>query len=166
MEIPLLDLKAQYQTIKKEIDEVVSDVINSQYFILSKEVASLESEVAEFTGVSHAAGVASGTDAIILALRGLGVGDGDLVITTPFTFFATAESISIVGAKPVFVDIDPETYNIDPDKIEECLDQADPDIRDKIIIVVTFLAILELIKAKKIVVRQSRVFEEISISIA
>ena len=121
MKVPLLDLKAQYQSIKKDIDEAVKSVIESQYFILSPEVASLEEEIADYCGVKHAIGVASGTDAIILSLRAAGIGRGDLVITTPFTFFATAESISILGAKPVFVDIDPETYNIDPDKVEEFL---------------------------------------------
>lgn len=121
MEIPLLDLKGQYDSIRAEIDQAIKSVVESQYFILSPEVSALESEIAGYTGVSSAVGVASGTDAIILALRAAGVGHGDSVITTPFTFFATAESISILGAKPVFVDIDPETYNIDPEKVEEVL---------------------------------------------
>ena len=121
MKISLLDLQAQYKTIKPEIDEALAKVVTSQYFILSEEVSSFEKEVAEYSGVDNAAGVASGTDALILALRALGVGKGDKVITTPFTFFATGESISVLGAEPVFVDIDPETYNIDPDKIEEYL---------------------------------------------
>ena len=94
----------------------------------------LESEIAEYCGTTHAVGVASGTDALILALRALGVGEGDAVITTPFTFFATAESISILGAKPVFVDIDPETYNIDPEKIEEYLRGKGQGVRVKAII--------------------------------
>ncbi len=121
MQIPLLDLKAQYQSVKNEIDEVVARVIESQYFILSDEVENLEKEIADYSGTSYAAGVASGTDALILSLRALGIGPGDSVITSPFTFFATAEAISILGAKPIFVDIDPGTYNIDPDKIEELL---------------------------------------------
>jgi dTDP-4-amino-4,6-dideoxygalactose transaminase len=121
MQVPLLDLKGQYQSIKKEMDEAIAEVIESQYFILSPEVSEFEKEVAEYTGVSHGAGVASGTDAIILALRAAGIGKGDRIITTPFTFFATAESISVVGAIPVFVDIDSDTYNIDPNKIEELL---------------------------------------------
>jgi dTDP-4-amino-4,6-dideoxygalactose transaminase len=124
MEIPLLDLKGQYDSIKTEIDQAIKSVVDSQYFILSPEVAALEKEVAEYTGVSSGVGVASGTDAIILALRAAGIGPGDSVITTPFTFFATAESISILGATPIFVDIDPETYNIDPEKIEEVLRNA------------------------------------------
>ncbi|MFH1877989.1 MAG: aminotransferase class I/II-fold pyridoxal phosphate-dependent enzyme, partial [Candidatus Omnitrophota bacterium] len=121
MNIPLLDLKAQYLSIKPDIDAAISRVIESQNFILSKEVLKLEEEVAAYTGVPYAAGVASGTDALILSLKAAGIGPGDKVITSPFTFFATAESISILGAEPVFVDIDPDTYNIDPEKIEKLL---------------------------------------------
>ena len=121
MQVPLLDLKGQYYSIKKDIDKAISDMVESQYFILSPEVSSFEKEVAAYTGVAAGVGVASGTDAIILALRAAGIGKGDKVITTPFTFFATAESISILGATPVFVDIDPETYNIDPKKVEALL---------------------------------------------
>ena len=132
MKISLLDLKAQYESIKDEIDEAMMRVVDSQYFILSPEVSALEEEIAAYTGISCAAGVASGTDAIILALRILGIGKEDMVITTAFTFFATAESISILGARPLFVDIDPETYNIDPGKIEELLRDADPETRNKI----------------------------------
>lgn len=124
MQIPLLDLQAQYRSIKGEIDDVLSKVVESQYFILSPEVGALEKEVAEYTGVSYGAGVASGTDAIILALKAAGVGQGDKVITTPFTFFATAESISVLGATPLFVDIERGTFNIDPDKVEELLGRA------------------------------------------
>ncbi len=132
MTIPLLDLGAQYRAIKKEIDEALMRVVESQYFILSQEVGALEREMADYTGVTHAAGVASGTDAIILALRAIGVGEGDLVITTPFTFFATAESISVVGARPVFADIDRQTYNIDPDKIVKVLEEMDAETRKKV----------------------------------
>ena len=132
MNIPLLDLKAQYQSIKKEIDEVLQSVVESQYFILSQEVSGLESEIAKYCGVSQAAGVASGTDALILSLRALGIKEGDAVITTPFTFFATAESISIIGAKPLFVDIDADTYNIDPDKAEELLKGLEPKVKERV----------------------------------
>ncbi|MGB2661623.1 MAG: DegT/DnrJ/EryC1/StrS family aminotransferase [Candidatus Omnitrophota bacterium] len=132
MEIPLLNLKAQYESIKNEIDEVLAKVVDSQYFILSDEVTGFESEIAGYCQTSFAAGVASGTDALILALRAAGVGKGDKVITTPFTFFATAEAISVLGAEPVFVDIDQETYNMDPDKIEELLRSQDPGVRSKI----------------------------------
>jgi len=121
MQIPLLDLKAQYQTIKNEVDEAIKRVVESQYFILSEEVERLENEVAAYTGARSGAGVASGTDALILALHAVGIRKGDRVITTPFTFFATGEAISVLGAIPTFVDIDPGTYNIDPDKIEELL---------------------------------------------
>ncbi|MDD5633859.1 MAG: DegT/DnrJ/EryC1/StrS family aminotransferase [Candidatus Omnitrophica bacterium] len=130
MEIPLLDLKKQYLSIKNELDVAVKKVIESQYFILSPEVENLEKELALYCGVSHAAGVASGTDALILALRALGVGKGDVVITTPFTFFATSEAISILGAKPLFVDIEQATYNIDPDKLEEVIKRSDPSKRN------------------------------------
>ncbi|MFC1480179.1 DegT/DnrJ/EryC1/StrS family aminotransferase [Candidatus Omnitrophota bacterium] len=132
MKVPLLDLQAQYQTIKKDIDKALMDVVASQYFILSGEVKEFEEEVAKYVGGCSAAGVASGTDALILALKGCGVGKGDLVITTPFTFFATAESISVLGAKPIFVDIDPGTYNIDPLKIEEYIESASDDEKKNI----------------------------------
>ena len=122
MEIPLLDLQSQYQSMKREIDAAIKEVVDSQYFVLSKEVSSLEEEVASYTGVKYGAGVNSGTDALIIALRAAGIGMGDEVITSPFTFFATSEAVSLLGAKPVFVDIDPETYNIDPEKIEEYLE--------------------------------------------
>ena len=119
MKIPLLDLKAQYKSIKTEVDAVIKKVVDAQDFILGEEVKGLESEVARYCETKYGVGVASGTDALILALKALDVGPGDEVITTPFTFFATAESISIVGAIPVFVDIEPKTYNIDPQLIEK-----------------------------------------------
>ena len=118
MKIPLLDLKAQYRSIKVEIDAAIKKVIDTQDFILGEEVRELEKEIAAYCGTKFGVGVASGTDALILSLRALGIGQGDEVITTPFTFFATAESISIVGARPVFIDIDPKTYNIDTASIE------------------------------------------------
>ncbi|MDD3088331.1 MAG: DegT/DnrJ/EryC1/StrS family aminotransferase [Candidatus Omnitrophica bacterium] len=121
MNIPLLDLTEQYKTIKSDVDEVLMKVVESQYFILSPEVGALEKEIAAYTDTAYSAGVASGTDAIILALKAAGIGPGDKVITTPFTFFATAESVSALGATPVFVDIEPDSFNIDPDKVEELL---------------------------------------------
>jgi dTDP-4-amino-4,6-dideoxygalactose transaminase len=121
MKIPILDLTTQYKSIKKEIDAAVKSVIESQHFILGPEVEALESEVAAYCGTKYAVGVASGTDALILSLKALGIGPGDEVITTPFTFFATAESVSLVGAKPVFVDINPKTYCIDPELIEDAI---------------------------------------------
>jgi len=123
MQVPLLDLKRQYKSIKDEIDEAIQRVVDSQYFILGEEVESFEEEIAEFTGTKHAIGVASGTDALKLALEAAGVGKGenDKVITTPFTYFATAGSIVNAGATPVFVDIKEDTFNLDPDKLEEQL---------------------------------------------
>jgi dTDP-4-amino-4,6-dideoxygalactose transaminase len=116
--IPLVDLKRQYLTIKDEIDLAIKKVVESGHFILGNEVSSLEKEVAEYIGVNHAIGVASGTDALHLSLLACGIGEGDEVITTPFTFIATAEAISYCGAKPVFVDINNDSYNINPSKIE------------------------------------------------
>ncbi|GAH65526.1 unnamed protein product, partial [marine sediment metagenome] len=123
MQIPLLDLKAQYSSIKEEIDKAIRDVLDSGQFILGKYVRELEEEAAGYANVKYGIGVASGTDALILALVSLGIGRGDEVITTPFTFIATAEAISRVGATPVFVDIEPRTYNIDPERIEQYLKQ-------------------------------------------
>jgi len=120
---PLVDLNAQYNAIKEEIDEAVRRVIERGAFILGPEVEALESEIAAYLGVKYAVGVASGTDALQLALLACGIEPGDEVITTPFTFIATAESIAKCGAKPVFVDIDPKTYNIDPAKIRSKITQ-------------------------------------------
>mgnify|MGYP001587697094 CR=1 FL=1 len=119
MQIPILDLTAQYNSIKVEIDAAIKKVVESQHFILGPEVETFEKEVAAYCGTKYAVGVASGTDALILSLKAFGIGEGDEVITTPFTFFATAESVSLVGAKPVFVDIDPKTYCINPELIED-----------------------------------------------
>jgi len=118
MNIPMVDLKGQYGALKEEIDRTLVDVLESSQFILGPNVRALEEEIAAYCGVRHAVGVASGTDALHLALRAAGIGEGDEVITSPFTFIATAEAISYVGAIPVFVDIDPATFNIDPALIE------------------------------------------------
>jgi dTDP-4-amino-4,6-dideoxygalactose transaminase len=118
MNVTMTDLKAQYESIKDEIDSAIKEVINESGFILGKQVDLLEEEIAKYLGVKFAVGVASGTDALVLALIALGIKKGDEVITTPFTFIATAEAICRSGAKPVFCDIDYSTYNIDPDKIE------------------------------------------------
>jgi dTDP-4-amino-4,6-dideoxygalactose transaminase len=118
MNIPLVDLKAQYSLIKPEIDAAIQRVIDNSSFILGAEVRSFEEEFAEFCEAKYTIGVSSGTDALHLVLRALDVGPGDEVITTPFTFIATAEAISMCGARPVFVDIDPATYNLDPSRIE------------------------------------------------
>jgi dTDP-4-amino-4,6-dideoxygalactose transaminase len=114
MPVPLLDLRAQHATIRDEVVARVMDVVDSQVFILGEEVAKLEADIAKLSRTKHAIGCASGTDALLLAYRALEIGRGDEVITTPFTFFATAGTIHNVGATPVFVDIEPRTYNIDP----------------------------------------------------
>lgn len=116
--VPLVDLKLQYKSIKSEIDAAVQSVIEEAQFILGPEVTKLEKEMESYLGVRHALGVASGTDALLLALLACGVKPGDEVITTPFTFIATAEAITHCGATPVFADINPKTFNIDPKKIE------------------------------------------------
>ncbi len=119
MNISLIDLKRQYQTIKEEADEKVLEILSSAQYIMGENVKEFEKEISEYLGLKHSISVGNGTDALIIALKALGIGEGDEVITTPYTFFATAESISIVGATPVFVDVDIDTYNIDPEKIEE-----------------------------------------------
>jgi dTDP-4-amino-4,6-dideoxygalactose transaminase len=121
MKVPLLDLKAQYATIKDEIDAAVERVISSQYFILGPEVEALEAEIAAFTGARYGIGVASGSDAILLAMMQMGLGPGDAVVTTPYSFFATAGSITRTGASVIFVDIDPATFNMDPGRFEDLM---------------------------------------------
>jgi len=118
MKVPLIDLTRQYATIETQVKDAIDEVLSTQQFILGPKVKELEERIAAFCGTKYAVACASGTDALLLSLMALGVGYGDEVITTPFTFFATGGSISRLGATPVFVDIDPATYNIDPDLIE------------------------------------------------
>jgi dTDP-4-amino-4,6-dideoxygalactose transaminase len=121
MSVPLLDLRAQHATIRDVVVEKMMKVVDAQLFILGKAVEELEGQVAELSHTKHAIGCANGTDAILLAMRALDVGRGDEVITTPFTFFATAGTIHNVGATPVFVDIDPKTFNISPEAIARAI---------------------------------------------
>jgi dTDP-4-amino-4,6-dideoxygalactose transaminase len=116
--IPVLDLKAQYRSIEREISGALNEVLASTDFVLGPQVKKLEQELARYCECRHAVGVASGTDALRLAMAALGIGPGDEVITSPFSFIATANTISHCGAKPVFVDIDPETFNISPTQVE------------------------------------------------
>src|SRR5262245_23733477 len=119
MKVPLLDLKAQYATIRSEIGDAIERVVESQRFILGPEVEGLEREIAAFCRVRFAIGVSSGTDALLTALMAIGAGPGDEVITTAYSFFATAGVISRLGARPVFVDIDPKTFNLDSSAVNE-----------------------------------------------
>lgn len=121
MNIPLLDLKAQYRSIKAEIDAAVAAVFESQYFILGPTVQACEKALADYCHAKHAIGVSSGTDALLMCLMAENIGPGDEVITTPYSFFATAGCIARLGAKPVFVDIDPVTFNINPALIEAAI---------------------------------------------
>lgn len=121
MDIPFLDLKAQYTSIQKEIDQKILEVISSQKFILGAEVENFEKEIAAYSGAKYAVGVSSGSDALISSLMALEIKQGDAVVTTPFTFFATAGAISRLGARIVFCDIDRVTYNINPDNLEMLL---------------------------------------------
>ena len=117
MNVPLLDLQAQYASLRDEVREAVVRVLDSQRFVLGDEVRKLEASIAAYTQTTHAIACASGSDAVLLALMALDVGPGDEVITTPFTFFATASSITRLGARPVFVDIDPSSYNLDTSQV-------------------------------------------------
>ncbi|MBH0185657.1 MAG: aminotransferase class I/II-fold pyridoxal phosphate-dependent enzyme, partial [Nitrospira sp.] len=121
MGVPLLDLKAHHEPLQKEILDAVEQVFKSQAFILGSEVGKLEERVAAYCQTKYGIGVTSGTDALLIALMALGVGPGDEVITSPYSFFATAGVVARLGAKPVLVDIDPKTFNIDPSKISQAI---------------------------------------------
>jgi len=124
MKVPLLDLKAQLKTIEKEVKAAVSDVIDSTRYIMGSKVSELEAQIAEYAGVEYATGVSSGTDALLISLMALDVGPGDIVITTPFSFFATAGVIARLGATPEFVDIDSDTYNLSPEALRKWFESA------------------------------------------
>jgi dTDP-4-amino-4,6-dideoxygalactose transaminase len=121
MEVRLLDLKRQYEEIREELEAVVAQTFADQAFVLGERVATFEKAMADYCGTAGAVGVASGTDALLIGLRALGVENGEEVITTPYTFFATAGAVWNAGGKPVFVDIDPATFNIDADRIEAAI---------------------------------------------
>jgi len=131
MKVPLLDLNAQLQTIEKEIKTAVNEVIDSTRYIMGPKVEELEAKIAEYAGAKYATGVSSGTDALLISLMVLDVGPGDIVITTPFSFFSTAGVIARLGATPAFVDIDPDTYNLSPAALRKWF-ESETDKRDKV----------------------------------
>lgn len=132
MKVPLLDLKAQYQSIREEVRACIDDVCDAQAFILGPNVERMEEKIARYCQTPHAVGVSSGSDALIIALMAAGIGQGDRVITTPYTFFATAGAIARVGALPVFVDIDPGTFNMDPVQLDARLAAMSTAERDSV----------------------------------
>ena len=132
MKVPLLDLKKQFEKIKDEVMEATEEVYESQYFIQGPKVEELEKKIAEYCGCQYAVGVSSGTDALLISLMAAGVGAKDLVITTPYTFFATAGSIARLGAIPLMVDIDEQTYNMDPALLGQAISSLDEGMRSSL----------------------------------
>src|SRR6267378_577830 len=131
--VPLLDLKAQFAQIRAEVMPAIDQVCASQHFILGEHVRALEEEVARYCAVSAGIGVSSGTDALLLALMALGIGAGDEVITSPFTFFATAGTIARSGARPIFCDIDPVTFNLSPAAVQSFIDEHCAPVQEGLI---------------------------------
>ncbi len=134
MKVPLLDLGAQYDSIRDELRTAVDEVLESQRFIMGPKVERFEAHIAKYCGADHAIGVSSGTDALLVALMALGIGPGDAVLTTPYTFFATAGCIARLSATPVFVDIDPITFNIDPNAVRGLLKSWDNAATPRVIL--------------------------------
>ena len=132
MKVPLLDLKPQLESLHGEILEAVTRVVESTRYIMGPEIENLEKEIAEYCGTADAVGVSSGTDALLLSLMALDIGPGDLVLTTDFSFFATAGVISRLNATPVFLDIDPENWNLDPVQLEQKLESMSTDDRKRV----------------------------------
>jgi dTDP-4-amino-4,6-dideoxygalactose transaminase len=131
MKVPLLDLKAQYAPLREEIRKALDEVCDSQYFILGPRVQAFEAHAAAYCGVSHAVGLSSGTDALLAALMALDIGPGDAVVTSPYTFFATGGSIARLGAVPLFADIEPATFNLDPKLVRKVLEAPPARFRDR-----------------------------------
>lgn len=119
--IPFIDLKSQYARIKDDVDARIAAVLEHGQYVMGPEVGEIEQQLADYVGVKHCIGASSGTDTLLIAMMACGVSAGDEVITTPFTFIATGEMIALIGAKPVFVDVDPKTYNIDPEQVEAAI---------------------------------------------
>ncbi|RLB40848.1 MAG: transcriptional regulator, partial [Deltaproteobacteria bacterium] len=132
MRVPLLDLEPEYREVEAEVLEAVRDVVGSRRFILGPRVEELEERIAQYCGCSYAVAVSSGTDALLLSLMALGVGPGDFVVTTPFTFFATAGAIARTGARPLFVDIEAESYNMDPQALKRLVHDMDGERKTRI----------------------------------
>jgi len=131
MQVPLLDLKAQLDTIREEVKSAIDEVVESTRYIMGPKVTELEKTIAEYSDVKYGVGLSSGTDALLIALMALDVKAGDFVLTTPYSFFATAGTVARLNATPVFVDIDPKSYNIDPKLIQKWFDE-NPDKTDKV----------------------------------
>lgn len=132
MKVPLLDLKEQYRSLKKEILAATEAVYESQHFILGECVVSLEASIARYCGTRHAVGVSSGSDALLISLMAAGISANHIVLTTPYSFFATAGAIARLGARPVFADIDPQTFNLSPDTLGPAMEKLTPSERKKV----------------------------------